>query len=147
MQCNNPNIFYTDDDVDDQDLFRDALAEVDDSLVLTTASDGDILLSLLNTPPPHPRLIFLDLNMPRMNGYQVLKELRSSDSLRNYPVVVFSTSADEATIATTRELGADRFVTKPRTYEGIKKVLYACISTDWTANRLAKDSDYLLRVK
>ncbi len=146
MQSDNPNIFYSDDDVDDQDLFRDALAEVDDSLVLTTASDGDILLSLLNTPPPRPRLIFLDLNMPRMNGYEVLREIRGTEELRNYPVIIFSTSADEVTIATTRRLGADRFVSKPRTYDGIKKALSLCIGTDWKNNRECSDNDFLLRV-
>jgi CheY-like chemotaxis protein len=146
MQKDNPNIFYTDDDVDDQDLFRDALAEVDDSLVLTTASDGDVLLSLLSSPPPRPRLIFLDLNMPRKNGYEVLKEIRASEDMRNYPVIVFSTSTDEATIATARKMGADRFISKPRTYDGIKKALKACIGTDWNADRFCADSDYLLRV-
>lgn len=146
MQSDNPNIFYTDDDVDDQELFRDALAEVDNSLVLTTASDGDVLLSLLTAPPPKPRLIFLDLNMPRKNGYEVLREIRGNDELRNYPVIIFSTSFDEATIATTRKLGADRFIAKPRTYEGIIKALTACIAMDWTNNRHCSDRDYLLRV-
>ncbi len=146
MQSDNPNIFYTDDDVDDQDLFRDALAEVDDSLVLTTASDGDVLLSLLSSPPPEPRIIFLDLNMPRMNGYDVLREMRANEHMRNYPVIVFSTSTDEATIATTRMLGADRFVTKPRTYDGIKKALRLCMATNWKTERKCSDSDYLMQV-
>lgn len=146
MQTDNPNIFYTDDDVDDQELFRDALAEVDESLVLTTASDGDVLLSLLTDPPPEPRLIFLDLNMPRKNGYEVLREIRGNEELRNYPVIIFSTSTDESTIATTRQLGADRFIPKPRTYDGIKKVLTACIAMDWKTNRRCSDREYLLRV-
>lgn len=146
MQSDNPNIFYTDDDVDDQDLFRDALAELDDSLVLTTASDGDILLSLLVAPPPKPRLIFLDLNMPRKNGYEVLREIRGNADFQSYPVIVFSTSSDEAAIATTRQLGADRFIPKPRSFEGIKKVLSECIAMDWNKNRRCSDRDYLLRV-
>ena len=146
MQSDNPNIFYSDDDVDDQDLFRDALAEVDDSLVLTTASDGDVLLTLLTSPRPRPRLIFLDLNMPRKNGYEVLKEMRSNADLSSYPVIVFSTSSDEAVIATTRELGADRFLSKPRTYDGIKKALELCIAMDWTKNRACSAHDFLLRV-
>jgi CheY-like chemotaxis protein len=146
MQSDNPNIFYSDDDVDDQDLFRDALAEVDDSLVLTTASDGNVLLSLLEAPPPRPRLIFLDLNMPRKNGYEVLKEIRKSADLRSYPVIIFSTSSDDAAIAATRELGADRFVTKPRTFDGIKKAISMCIATDWTTERHCSESEYLLRV-
>lgn len=146
MQSDNPNIFYSDDDVDDQELFRDALAEVDDSLVLTTASDGDVLLSLLTTPPPKPRLIFLDLNMPRKNGYEVLKEIRGHAELQAYPVIVFSTSTDEATIAATRQLGADRFLSKPRTYDGIKKALKLCITMDWKNARSCNDHDYLLKV-
>ncbi len=140
----NPNIFYTDDDEDDQELFRGALNEVDDSLVLTTAGDGDALLSLLESTPPVPRLIFLDLNMPRRDGYEVLHLMRASESMKNYPVIVFSTTSDTAAVEKTRAMGANLFVPKPRTYDALKKAIQTCININWQGFR-PEGQPYMLR--
>lgn len=145
MQAQNPNIFYTDDDEDDQELFRGALAEVDSSLVLTTANDGDRLLELLSRGQHKPRLIFLDLNMPRKNGYEVLKEMRSDDKLKYCPVVIFSTSSDAAAVEKTRSLGANLFVPKPRSYSGIKKAIETVVNIDWQHFAPASDN-FILRI-
>lgn len=141
----NKHIFYTDDDEDDQELFRGALTEVDNSKVLTIADDGDTLLQLLESPPPSPQIIFLDLNMPRKNGFEVLEVVRSSAKLKDYPVVVFSTSSDPTAIEKTRQLGANMFVIKPRSYKGIKKAIEVCLNTDWTDFE-AKPENYVLRL-
>jgi CheY-like chemotaxis protein len=131
MELHNPNIFYSDDDIDDQDLFRDALTEVDNSLVLTTANDGEALLKLLKAPEAEPRVIFLDLNMPKKSGYEVLEEIRKDDSLKHFPVVIFSTTSNDAAISKTREMGANLFVTKPKSYNGLKQAIAACVNIDW----------------
>jgi CheY-like chemotaxis protein len=131
MLLENPHIFYTDDDEDDQELFKDALSEVDARLQLTTADNGDILLSLLESPPPVPRLIFLDLNMPKRNGYEVLERMRQDERLKNYPVIVFSTTSSDEAVKRTRELGANMFVTKPRSYSGMKQAIKTCVEMDW----------------
>ena len=144
MPPKSPHIFYTDDDNDDQQLFRKALNEVDDTLVLTSIDSGDALLELLASPPPVPRLIFLDLNMPRKNGYQVLQEMRSDEQFKDYPVVVFSTSSDPAAVNRTREMGANLFVPKPSTYKGMKQAISVCVNMDWQQH----DNDgrnYLMR--
>ena len=145
MEVRNPNIFYTDDDEDDQELFKGALAEVDDTLILTTANDGDMLLDLLEQTSLAPKLIFLDLNMPRKNGYEVLREMRSNGKMKHYPVVIFSTTSDDTAVYKTRQLGANLFVPKPSTYKGIKKAIEACVNMDWQHFIPASDN-YILRV-
>ena len=70
----NKTIFLADDDADDCMLFEDALREVSTSTELTTANDGVELINLMETTvPPPPDVIFLDLNMPRKNGFECLE--------------------------------------------------------------------------
>ena len=69
------NILLVDDDADDQLLFRSALSQVDSQVNIQTASNGAVALKQMEIPPP-PDIIFLDLNMPVMNGYECLKALK-----------------------------------------------------------------------
>ncbi len=140
----NPHIFYTDDDEDDQELFRGALNEVDSSLVLITAKDGDALLQLLDSPPPVPYVIFLDLNMPRRDGYEVLSLMRRNEKLKDYPVIVFSTTSDSKAVEKTREMGANLFVPKPRTYNALKQAIQTCVSINWQGFN-ADGQSYMMR--
>jgi response regulator RpfG family c-di-GMP phosphodiesterase len=124
-------IFYTDDDVDDRDLFVDAALHISDSLEVITQGNGDELICLLNNPPPFPNLIFLDLNMPIKNGYEVLKEIKQSERTKSLPVIVFSTSDDQDTVDLTRKLGANLYITKPSSFSLLKKVIKYSLSIDW----------------
>jgi response regulator RpfG family c-di-GMP phosphodiesterase len=144
VQCQSKHIFYTDDDEDDQELFRGALTEVDAELELITTDDGDTLLELLACPPPVPRIIFLDLNMPRRDGFDILQKIREDQSCDTYPVVVFSTSSDASSVDRTREMGANLFVAKPRTYNGMKQAILTCVNMDWAVLAETKH-DYLMR--
>lgn len=127
------SIFYTDDDRDDQAMFRDAVAELtNNSVQLFTQDNGDELIGVLKNPPPTPKLIFLDLNMPIKNGYDVLQEIRSADATRDLPVVIFSTSDDRNAITKSRKLGANLYVTKPDSYKLLKKAVQHVLSVDWT---------------
>ena len=80
MQKGQYTIFYTDDDPDDQDFFKEVVAEITPQHNIFTQNDGYELLEILQNPPPSPHIVFLDLNMPRKSGYQVLKEIREKDS-------------------------------------------------------------------
>jgi response regulator RpfG family c-di-GMP phosphodiesterase len=124
-------IFYTDDDIDDRDIFKDAANQVSDSLQIITQSSGDELIRLLHNPPPYPHLIFLDLNMPIKNGYKVLQELKQSERTKNFPVIIFSTSDDENAINTTRLLGASLYIPKPSSFSSLKKAIKHSLSIDW----------------
>ena len=92
-------IFLADDDEDDCMLFEDALREVNASTELATANDGVELMMLLGkTVPPPPDVIFLDLNMPKKNGFECLAEIRNSKQFKDIPVVIFSTTGEKEAI-------------------------------------------------
>ncbi len=125
------NIFYTDDDEDDQDFFKIAVHAVSPTSKIVTLGDGDELMILLKNPPPVPHIIFLDLNMPGKNGYDVLKEIRLSESTKHFPVVVFSTSDDALSINATRQLGANMYITKPSSIGLLQTVIKHTLSINW----------------
>lgn len=125
------NIFYTDDDKDDQDIFVDAAHEVSASLKVIIQSSGHELISLLKNAPPFPDIIFLDLNMPVKNGYEVLKEIKQSINFKYIPVIIFSTSDDTNAINTTRQLGASLYITKPSSFSSLKSAIKYTLSINW----------------
>ncbi len=131
MDQENFTILYTDDDIDDREFFMDAGREVSPSLTIATQSNAKELIELLRNPPPMPIILFLDLNMPIKNGYEVLKELKECQQTRHIPVIIFSTSNDATAIDTTRQLGANLYIPKPTTYSHLKEVIRHSISIDW----------------
>ncbi len=131
------NIFYTDDDADDQEIFRDVVAAINERIYIFTQNSGDELLDLLKSPPPRPHVIFLDLNMPVKNGYEVLHEIRTNEKTNQIPVVIFSTSNDETSIASSKKLGASLYVHKPSSYAELKQVLRHVLSIKWETFRAA----------
>ena len=113
-------LFLIDDDEDDQHVFAEALSEVDDSVNLLTASNGlEALEKLRGASTRLPDLIFLDLNMPKMNGKQFLKEIKSSGHFADIPVVIYSTSSAKTDIEETLQLGASDFIVKPVSYSAL----------------------------
>src|SRR5215216_7180747 len=109
-----PLFFLADDDADDQEIFKEALSEIDKSIRCLTASSGEEALSKLTGGlKPLPDYIFLDLNMPRMDGLQCLTEIKKIKILKNIPVIIYSTSSAQKDVEETRKLGADYFITKP----------------------------------
>jgi CheY-like chemotaxis protein len=107
-------IFLVDDDEDDREMFKEALREVNDSFDLMSAEDGEKALHYLKDESKRlPDLIFLDMNMPRLNGRQCLEEIKKSVRLSSIPVVVYSTTKREEDVRETSRLGAVHFLTKP----------------------------------
>ncbi|HEU5147272.1 MAG TPA: response regulator [Chryseosolibacter sp.] len=106
-------VFLIDDDVDDRDIFALALTEIDDSIACVTASDGIDALSRLRDRSFTPDYIFLDLNMPRMNGKQCLSAMKGEPRLQHVPIIIYTTSSEHQDITETLELGASDFLTKP----------------------------------
>jgi CheY-like chemotaxis protein len=103
-----------DDDEDDRELFCTAVDDVEPTIQCITADDGeDALRGLRYGRFPKPDLIFLDLNMPRLNGVQTLIELKKDCHLKDIPVVIYSTSKLERDKRETARLGAAGFITKP----------------------------------
>lgn len=102
-----------DDDEDDREFFLQVMEEILPQMSCETASNGKIALDKLNSTVILPDLIFLDLNMPLMNGMQFLEAIRNHKHLNNIPVIILSTSGDAQTIRDMLTMGARHFITKP----------------------------------
>ncbi len=126
----NKALFFliVDDDEEDRMIFKEALKEIDLNFCLLTAGEGQEALDLLGSVTVRvPDYIFLDINMPGMNGKTFLKELKLHDCYKNIPVVVYSTSSTKKDREDAHDLGAYRFLTKPTSLHdivcGIKEVI------------------------
>lgn len=109
-------ILIVDDDAEDIELFGQAVNEVDPSITCVEAYNGLEALKVLKRNSFLPDFIFLDINMPLMNGRRCLEEIKKDDVYRSIPVIIYSTTSDERQIQECRELGAD-FLTKPDSFD------------------------------
>jgi DNA-binding response OmpR family regulator len=125
-------IMLIDDDEDDVLFFMDALQEIDPSLRLMTASNGEEALRTLLAPnAPVPDYIFLDMNMPLVNGRECLIRIRQSDSLSSVPVIIYSTSSGRTEAAGLVSLGASYYLTKPFRFSEMVKSIRFILSGEW----------------
>jgi CheY-like chemotaxis protein len=116
-------ILLVDDDFDDCELFTEIVKEIHPTSVVETLHDGIEALKYLNEEGNGlPDLIFLDINMPRMNGKQLVLVMKNDDRLKNIPVTVYSTSIPEKEIAYYEAFGINCLV-KPSTYNALKDSL------------------------
>ncbi|HRG39572.1 MAG TPA: response regulator [Bacteroidia bacterium] len=122
------HIFLVDDDEDDQLFFLEALQKVDNSIKFTYAENGKKALSKLSELVQLPDIIFMDINMPELNGFECLKELKKCARLRTVPVVMLSTSVSLHDMNQSKELGAEMFYTKPSSYSKLRDLLQKIIS-------------------
>lgn len=118
MTKTNPfHILVADDDADDLEFIQQAFLQADDSLTISLVHDGSEAISRLeNNPSSYPDLLVLDLNMPKFNGFDTLKFLRSRPLYQKLPVYIYSTTNDHRTEQLCMELGASGFYTKPDNY-------------------------------
>jgi CheY-like chemotaxis protein len=108
----NKRIILIDDDPDDQLFFKDAIQVVNPGMLCELASTCQQAFRQLEDPPK-PEFIFMDLNMPVMNGFDCLAYLKNQEPYRAIPVIIFTTSKSPKDISRTRQLGARYFMTKP----------------------------------
>lgn len=111
---------YADDDLDNIEIFVEALADVDPSVRCYSAKDGQQVMTLMEYGHVSPDFIFLDLNMPVMDGTRCLEKLKSSFQWRDIPVFIFSTETDAKKIAHVHALGADGFIQKPGSFDQLR---------------------------
>lgn len=122
-----------DDDPDDRELTREALEASRLHNPLHFVSDGEELMEYLRRTgryqkpdtAPRPGLILLDLNMPRMDGREALQLIKSDPELRTIPTVILTTSSAEEDVYRSYALGANSFITKPVTFDGLVGVVRA----------------------
>ena len=124
-------ILMADDDADDRMFTKEAWEESRSANDLRFVEDGEELMDYLRrrgkyvepAHAPRPGLILLDLNMPRKDGREVLKEIKSDPNLRQIPVVVLTTSKSEEDISGSYDLGANAFVNKPVTFDSLVSII------------------------
>ncbi|UTA67692.1 MULTISPECIES: response regulator [Emticicia] len=133
MKTKNYRIFYTDDDLDDKEIFKEIINEIHPDFLIEFQSDGIELLSMLKETQAKPDILFLDLNMPYADGFEVLSEIRQDSSHKNLPVVILSTSNDTSSIAKAKESGATLYVCKPDSYTKLKNILAELLSLNWNS--------------
>ena len=120
-------IVIADDDEEDRELARRALVQSRLANNLVFVEDGEELLDYLGCrgryadrrDPAHPGLILLDLRMPRLDGFEALKQIKENSALRHIPVVALTTSGADEDVARTYSLGVNSFIQKPVTFAGL----------------------------
>jgi CheY-like chemotaxis protein len=117
------NILLIDDDEDDQEIFLAALQQVSTSLSLIAERNAREALDKLVARLLSPDVIFLDLNMPGMNGQQFLSAIKKGNELKDIPVIIYSTSSQLSVIRHTKDMGAAGYITKPDSVEGLIEIL------------------------
>ena len=123
-------LLLADDDKDDCLFFKDALEELPVTADLTTVHDGEQLMELLakkSLDPPPPHVLFLDLNMPRKNGFECLAEIKSDEKLKELPIIIFSTSFEQDVVNLLYKKGAHYYIRKPAEFSQLKKVIYQAL--------------------
>jgi CheY-like chemotaxis protein len=124
-------ILLAEDDADDRLLVKEALAEGRVVNDLRYVEDGEELLDYLRRrgryadpeTSPRPGLVLLDLNMPRKDGREALREIKADPDLKRIPVVVMTTSKAEEDIFRSYDLGANSYITKPVTFERLVELM------------------------
>jgi CheY-like chemotaxis protein len=121
------SLLLADDDADDCLFFKEALDELQLAVKLVTANDGEALMNLLDELTSLPDALFLDLNMPRKNGFDCLMEIKKNEKYGLIPVVIFSTSYDNEVVHKLYGAGAHYYIRKPGEFSNIKKFIYKAL--------------------
>jgi CheY-like chemotaxis protein len=112
-------IFYVDDDPDDIEIFVDALKTITNTIVCSTARDGEEALAFLQNASTLPDLILIDINMPKKNGLEFLRELRSQTRFSKIPAIIYSTGLYDLDEIDHKKLGVLKVMTKQSNYANL----------------------------
>ena len=129
MNAQKLNILLADDDFDDCNFFKAALDALPMATELKTVNDGDELMKYLSEnadTPPH--VLFLDINMPRKNGFECLEEIKLNKKLKQIPVIIFSTSFEQEVVNVIYKNGAQHFIRKPSDFLQFKKIIQQALT-------------------
>ena len=125
------NILYADDDADDREIFCEAIREINPAIKVVLGKDGEETLKILSVQKELPHLIFLDINMPKMDGIECLAKLKSDDRLKSIPVIIYSTTSNKSDQSRIALLGASDFILKGNSFESVKDSLNKIIESQY----------------
>lgn len=142
------HILLADDDESDRLLFTEAFAELKIKTIVRTVNDGIQLMEWLNMEDNRlPHIIFLDLNMPRKNGLECLKEIKRNEKLKNISIAIYSTSENEKDIEESFRYGANVYITKPNNFNKLKQILEKAVMTAYLyQDKSMIRENFLLRI-
>jgi CheY-like chemotaxis protein len=134
------HLVLADDDADDTTLFQEALREISIPFRMTTVHDGEQLMNLLTKTLKNnnPRVIFLDLNMPRKNGFECLTEIKNNDMLKDIPIVIVSTTFQNEVVKLLYKNGAQYYICKPDEFSLLKKAIWSALTEILKANKITQ---------
>lgn len=121
-------IFLADDDQDDRMFFVDALDEIPLITEISEFTNGVELMNRLFDDSSLPKVIFLDLKMPLMDGFECLEDIRDVQKFSMIPVIIYSTSFHKKEVTKLKEIGATRYLKKPSSFNQLKTMLYNCLN-------------------
>ncbi|NNF20189.1 MAG: response regulator [Flavobacteriaceae bacterium] len=141
-------VALADDDEDDRLLFEDAINELKIKTNLLLFNNGLELMKYLKKPDAElPHVLFLDLNMPVMDGMRCLDEIRRDSRLKNLSVAIYSTSSSEKDIVETYVRGANIYLTKPSDFKKLQNAIQKILSINWQFHSSNLDKDnFILRI-
>ncbi len=135
MSLKHLNLLLADDDKDDRLFFKEALEELPLSTHLATVHDGEQLMQQLTKQTIEiPHVLFLDLNMPRKNGFECLSEIKLNKKLKQLPVIIFSTSLEQKVVDLLYKNGAQYYIRKPAEFSQLKNVIQQALTLIATEN-------------
>jgi|SRR5688572_2023118 len=123
------NILLAEDDEDDYVLFCEAVKDFPGLVKINWVRDGEELMAGLKRDKTD--IIFLDINMPLKNGFECLTEIRSDDSLKKIPVIIYSTADDSELVNWMYNAGANLYLCKPTEFKKLKSRIQKAITIDW----------------
>ncbi len=145
MNLKQLNILLADDDTDDCIFFKNALQDSVITTSLTAVHDGEQLMHLLvDETLGLPHILFLDLNMPRKNGFECLTEIKLSKKLKQLPVIVFSTSFEQEMVNLLYKNGAQYFIRKPSEFLQFKKIIQQALTLAVQGNISQPSSEHFV---
>lgn len=116
-------VLLADDDADDAEVFKEALEKVCDTADCTWVENGKKLFLYLEKVSTLPEVIFLDVNMPEMNGWQCLAKLKNSSEYKSIPVIMYTTSSSPRDRQIAQDMNAHGLITKPSNHKVLEKIL------------------------
>lgn len=142
------NVYLADDDSDDRTFFSDALKEIPIKTKILEFNNGvDLMADLLKGDNMSPDVIFLDLKMPMMDGFECLADIRELPQFETTPVIIYSTSYHPKEIDRLKEMGASLYLQKPSSYNQLKTLLHKCLTyIKNDADELNTDSEFVISI-
>ena|ERR1044072_2904723 len=121
-------IIIIDDDPDDRDMFCEAVGLIEHTCKCEMKQSCEEALNYLKKTAAKPDYIFLDINMPRLNGLQCLQRLKQDAELKEIPVIIYSTSSNKKEIDAMLKAGASSYIVKPDSYNKLSAILLKFLS-------------------